>query len=79
MDTKRKTIGVDLKVPIGLVVSLVVWALLRFTGIDLSAQAETIAALIVGALAAAAGPAPKTVPVGSVATVEGGTSHTRAP
>lgn len=76
---KRKTVGVDWKVPITALVSAVVWVLAHYTGIDLSLQVELIAALILGALAGVAGPAPKTVPVNNVATVEGGTSHTRAP
>jgi hypothetical protein len=78
MDTKRKTIGIDPKVPAQLVASAIVWAIAHFAGIELSPEVEVAIAVVVGALIGALAPAPKTVPVGSVATVEGGTNHTRA-
>lgn len=57
-----RTIGVDWKVPIQAVITVIVWVLLHYTGIDLSLQVEGIAAVAVGALSGAAGPAPRTVP-----------------
>jgi hypothetical protein len=76
---KRKTVGVDWKVPITAGVSAIVWVIAHYTGIDLSLQVELIVSLILGALAGVAGPAPKTVPTSDVATVESGTSHMRTP
>jgi hypothetical protein len=68
-----KTEGIDWKVPIQLVVTLAVWALARYTGIDLSAQAEVIVGVIVGALVATRGPAPRTKPkTNGAAVVEPG-------
>jgi hypothetical protein len=76
---KRKTVGVDWKVPITAGVSAIVWVIAHYTGIDLSLQVELIVSLILGALAGVAGPAPKTVPTNGVATVESGASHMRTP
>lgn len=76
---KRKTEGIDWKVPITAAVSAIVWVLAHYTGIDLSPQVELIVSLVLGALAGAAGPPAKTVPVGQPATVEGGSSHLRNP
>jgi hypothetical protein len=62
MDTKRKTKGIDWKVPITVGVTLLVWAAQQWFNIDLSQHAEVIIATAVGLLAGAAGPAPETVP-----------------
>lgn len=78
MDTKRKTVGVDPKVPIQAVVTAAV-AVLAYFGIDLDPALAGAIAVVLGIVAGFFSPAPKTVPVGSVATVESGTSHTRAP
>jgi hypothetical protein len=78
MDTKRKTIGIDPKVPAQFIASAIVWAVAHYAGIDLSLEVEVAIAAIVGALIGVVAPAAKTVPVtNGVATVEGGTSHTR--
>jgi hypothetical protein len=61
MDTTRKTIGIDPKIVAQLVVSVAVWAILRYTGIDISAQAETLVALLAGLIAGWLAPAPKTL------------------
>lgn len=63
----RKTVGIDPKVPAQLIVTLIVWALARYTGIDLSAQAEVLIGVVAGLLAGVLAPAPKTVTVGGVA------------
>lgn len=83
---KRKTVNesggfaLDPKVPAQFIASAIVWAVAHYAGIDLSLEVEVAIAAIVGALIGALAPAPKTVPVvPEVATVEGGTSHTRTP
>jgi hypothetical protein len=60
---KRKTIGIDPKVPAQLIVTLVVWALARYAGIDLSAQAEVLIGVVAGVLAGVLAPAAKTAVV----------------
>lgn len=79
MDTKRKTVGVDPKVPIQAVVAAVV-AVLAYFGLDVDPAIAGGIATLLGLIAGYLAPAPKTVPaVPGVATVEGGTSHTRVP
>jgi hypothetical protein len=76
---KRKTEGIDPKVPAQLIASLIAWAIARFAGIDLPPEAEVAIAAVVGVIVGYLSPAPKTVPVNGVATVESGTSHMRTP
>jgi hypothetical protein len=60
MDVKRKTVGIDWKVPITGLVTVVVWAVAHYAGIDLAPYTEIIIAGAVGLLAGRQGPAPKT-------------------
>jgi hypothetical protein len=60
---KRKTLGIDPKVPAQFVASAVVWAVAHYAGIQLSLEVEVAIAAVVGALIGALAPAPKTVPV----------------
>jgi hypothetical protein len=76
MDTTQKTVGTDPKVPIQAVVTAAV-AVLAYFGIDLDPAIAGAIAVVVGIIAGYFAPAPKTVPKNAVATVEGGTSHTR--
>lgn len=71
MDRTRKTVGIDPKIVAQVVVSALVWAVLRYTGIDISAQAETLAALLAGLLAGWLAPAAKTEVVNEPTTYQG--------
>jgi hypothetical protein len=74
---KRKTVGVDPKVPIQAVVTAAV-AVLAYFGIDLDPALAGAIAVVIGIIAGFFSPAPKTEPVvPATATVEGGTSHLR--
>jgi hypothetical protein len=57
--TGRKTVGVDLKVPIQALVTLAVSALAYF-GIDLDPEVAAAIGVLVGVIAGALGPAPTT-------------------
>jgi hypothetical protein len=57
----RRTIGVDPKLIGQLVASAIAWVLLRYTGIELPPEAEVGIAALVGVVAGALSPAPKTV------------------
>jgi len=58
--TSRKTVGVDPKVPVQAIVTLVV-ALLAYFGVNLDAEVSGALGIIIGALAAVVAPAAKTV------------------
>jgi hypothetical protein len=75
---KRKTVGVDPKVPIQAVVAAVV-AVLAYFGLDVDPAIAGGIATVLGLIAGYLAPAPKTLPAGDVATVESGTSHMRTP
>lgn len=62
-DVKRKTVGVDPKVPAQAVVTILVWLLAHY-GIDLDADVAAAISVIVGVLLAALfAPAPTTIAV----------------
>jgi hypothetical protein len=57
----RKTVGVDPKVPAQLIAAAVAWLIAHFAGIELSPEAEAGIAALVGVIAGALAPAPRTV------------------
>jgi hypothetical protein len=59
-DTDYKTVGVDPKVPIQAVVTVAVW-LLAYFGVDLTPEVSTAISVLLGVIAGALSPAPKTV------------------
>ncbi len=62
MDTKRRTVGIDPKIIAQLVSSVIAWALLRYTGVELDPEAEAGIAAAVGVVVGWFAPAPKTEP-----------------
>lgn len=62
--TKLKTVGVDPKVPVQAVATVVV-ALVAYFGVDLDAEAAGAVAAVIGIIAGILAPAPKTVAVPS--------------
>ena len=80
MDVKRKTEGIDPKVPAQLIAGLITWALARFIpGLELPPEVEVAIAALVGVVIGYLAPAPVTKVVNQPATVEGGSSHLRNP
>jgi hypothetical protein len=57
---KRKTVGVDPKLPIQAAITIVAFALSYF-GIELSPEVSTAIAVVLGVIVASQGPAAKTV------------------
>lgn len=62
MSSKRRTLGVDPKVPAQAIVTILVWLLAHY-GIDLDADVAAAVSIIVGVLLGVLAPAPRTVNV----------------
>jgi hypothetical protein len=60
MGMKRKTLGVDPKVPAQAIVTILVWLLAHY-GIDLDADVSAAVSILVGVLLGVFAPAPKTI------------------
>lgn len=68
---KRKTKGIDPKVPVQAVVAAIV-AVLAYFGFDIDPAISGVIATVLGLIAGYFAPAPQTVPANSVAHVESG-------
>jgi hypothetical protein len=62
MSSKRRTMGVDPKVPAQAVVTILVWLLAHY-GIDLDADVAAAISVVIGVLLGVLAPAPRTVTV----------------